>query len=591
MYVAIRTAAVAAVCSLCVGTGVDARTVRPVPSLTTTATTRSVTNRAVSLTSFSDLLSVAAPQNDAGAQSNPVATGVPSSSDLIGTVAKLLTASQAASTGSAPGVTAAAVDPVDPPVEQPVDPPVEQPTDPPAADEPAPPTNFPGTHWPAFGTPSYFAQLTFAVFHVVALPITVPVQFFLGSAEGVPTVIAAALNDLSGLLGQIPGFSPQQPAAAQAQQKVVEASSLLPKTAAAEAEAPAAEEPAPAPEPEPLPTNFPGPRPAFGTPSYFAQLAFAVLHVLALPITVPVQAIIGRTEDVPTVIVAALNDLSSLLGQVPKISLPGSDAGTTPDASSSKLTDQAATKPDAAAEKPDTAQHDADAKTAKTEHTASDAKSGGTPAGATTTEHEAKPGEAPKADPTKAVEPGVDPTKAVEPKVEPTKAVDPTKAVEPTKVVDPTKAVDPTKVVDPEAAPAAAEATKPEPAKAVETKPETKPQPAKSESTGPVKVTRDSLKSTPGETSTTGGTKTTEGAKGAAADSKPPAAATDTKVHEGLNSAAGGKTDKPADKPADKPSAEKSSAAKSGSSSEGSSHSSEGKTHASEGKSHSGSTD
>ncbi|MBF9329395.1 hypothetical protein HA134_21890, partial [Mycobacteroides chelonae] len=408
MYVAIRTAAVAAVCSLCVGTGLDARTVRPVPSLTATATTHSVTNRAVSLTSFSDLLAVAAPQNDAGAQSNPVATGVPSSGELIGTVAKLLKASQAASTGSAPAITAAAVDPVDPPVEQPVDPPVEQPTDPPAADELAPPTNFPGTHWPAFGTPSYFAQLAFAVFHVVALPITVPVQFFLGSAEGVPTVIAAALNDLSGLLGQIPGFSSQQPAA-ETQQKVAEASSLLPKTAAAEAEAPATEEPAPAPAPapDPLPTNFPGPRPAFGTPSYFAQLAFAVLHVLALPITVPVQAIIGNTEGVPTVIAAALNDLSGLLGQVPKISLPGTDPGTTPE-TSSKQVDQAVTKPETASEKSETTKRDVDAKTASTEHTEHGAKPGETSAEAPKTEHEAKPADAPadatKADPAKAVE-------------------------------------------------------------------------------------------------------------------------------------------------------------------------------------------
>lgn len=586
MYVAIRTAAVAAVCSLCVGTGVDARTVRPVPSLTATATTRSVTNRAVSLTSFSDLLAVAAPQNDAGAQSNPAATGVPSGSDLIGTVAKLLTASQAASTGSAPAITAAAVDP-------PVDPPVEQPTDPPAADEPAPPTNFPGTHWPAFGTPSYFAQLAFAVFHVVALPITVPVQFFLGSAEGVPTVIAAALNDLSGLLGQIPGFSPQQPAAAQAQQKVAEASSLLPKAAA---EAPAAEEPAP--EPEPLPTNFPGPRPAFGTPSYFAQLAFAVLHVLALPITVPVQAIIGTTEGVPSVIAAALNDLSSLLGQVPKISLPGTDPGTTPE-TSSKQVNQAVTKPETASEKSETTKRDVDAKTPNTEHTEHVAKPGDTPAEAPKTEHEAKPADTP-VDATKA-----DPTKAVEPKVDPTKVVDPTKAVEPTKVVepkvDPTKAVDPTKVVEPKADPVAAASTKPEPAKPVAVKPETKPEPvkaetkpepAKPETASPVKVVRDSLKSTPGETGTTGGTKTTEGSKGAETDSKAPAASTVTKVREGSTSSAGAATDKPAEKPStEKSSTEKSSTGKGASSSEGNSHSSEGKTHTSEGKSHSGSTD
>ncbi|TDZ77500.1 hypothetical protein DE4585_04895 [Mycobacteroides salmoniphilum] len=587
----------------------DARIVRPVPSLTATDTTRSVTNRAVSLTSFSDLLAVAAPQNDAGAQSNPVGTGVPSSSDLIGTVAKLLTASQVASTGSAPGITAAAVDPVDPPVEQPVDPPVEQPTDPPAADEPAPPTNFPGTHWPAFGTPSYFAQLAFAVFHVVALPITVPVQFFIGSAEGVPTVIAAALNDLSGLLGQIPGFSPQQPAATQAQQKVAEASSVLPKTAAAEAEAPAAEEPAPAPAPEPLPTNFPGPRPAFGTPSYFAQLAFAVLHVLALPITVPVQAIIGTTEGVPTVIAAALNDLSSLLGQVPKISLPGTDPGTTP-AASSKQVDQAVTKPETASEKSDTTKRDADVKTSNTEHGAKPAE---TAAESPKTEHEAKPADTatdvtkvdptkavepkvdePKVDPAKAVEPKVDPAKVVEPKVEPAKVVepkvDPSKVVEPK--VEPAKAVepkvDPAKAVEPKVDPAAAQPTKPEPAKPAAVKPE----PAKPEPASPVKVVRDSLKSTPGGTTTTGGTKTTEGSKGAETDSKTPAASTATKVREGSTPSVGGTSDKPAEKPStEKSSPEKSSTGKSTSSSEGNSHSSEGKSHASEGKSHSGSTD
>ncbi|TDZ80886.1 hypothetical protein DE4587_00745 [Mycobacteroides salmoniphilum] len=575
----------------------DARVVRPVPSLTATDTTRSVTNRAVSLTSFSDLLAVAAPQNDAGAQSNPVATGVPSSSDLIGTVAKLLTASQVASTGSAPGITAAAVDPVDPPVEQPVDPPVEQPTDPPAADEPAPPTNFPGTHWPAFGTPSYFAQLAFAVFHVVALPITVPVQFFIGSAEGVPTVIAAALNDLSGLLGQIPGFSPQQPAATQAQQKVAEASSVLPKTAAAEAEAPAAEEPAPAPAPEPLPTNFPGPRPAFGTPSYFAQLAFAVLHVLALPITVPVQAIIGTTEGVPTVIAAALNDLSSLLGQVPKISLPGTDPGTTP-AASSKQVDQAVTKTETASEKSETTKRDVDAKTPNTEHTEHGAKPGDTPAEAPKTEHEAKPADTPadatKADPAKAVEPKVDPAKAVEPKVEPAKVVepkvDPAKVVEPkvepAKVVEPK--VDPAKAVEPKVDPAATQPTKPEPAKPAAVKPE----PAKPEPASPVKVVRDSLKSTPGGTTTTGGTKTTEGSKGAETDSKTPAASTATKVREGSTPSVGGTSDKPAEKPStEKSSPDKSSTGKSSPASEGSSHSSEGKTHSSEGKSHSGSTD
>ncbi|MBN7299556.1 hypothetical protein IUU89_26950, partial [Mycobacteroides abscessus subsp. abscessus] len=124
-------------------------------------------------------------------------------------------------------------------------------------------------------------------------------------------------------------------------------------------------------------------------------------------------------------------------------------------------------------------------------------------------------------------------------------------------------------------------------AKPVTAKPETKAQPAKPESAGPVKVTRDSLKSTPGETGTTGGTKTTEGSKGSVTDSKTPAASTDTKVHDGLKPAVGAKPDKPADKP----STEKSSSEKSGSSSEGSSHSSESKSHSSEGKSHSGSKD
>lgn len=588
MYVGIRTAAVAAVCSLCVGTGVDARTIRPTPSATPTATTGSVTTRSVSLTSFSDLLAAASPQNGVVPQLNSAATGVAGSTDLIGTVAKLLTTSKAAPAGLAPDLTslapeinAGAADPASPPVDQPTD---DVPSAP-AADEPAPPTNFPGTHWPAFGTPSYFAQLAFAVFHVVALPITVPVQFFIGSAEGVPTVIAAALNDLSGLLGEIPGLSTQQPAGAQAQQKVAEVSSLLQKPTSAAADAPVEEEPpAPPPAPDPLPTNFPGPRPAFGSPSYFAQLAFAVLHVIALPITVPVQAIIGNPNGVPSVIVAALNDLTSLLGQVPKLPAPQA-APTTSESSSTKPGTEAVTKPDAASEKTEAAKKDADAKTSKAERAEHEGKSAETSAEAPKTEHEAKPAEAsteaPKVDPTKAV----DPTKVVEPKVDPTKIVDPTKVVEPK--VDPTKAVDPTKVVEPKADPAAAEATKPEPAKPVAVKPETKPEPAKPESASPVKVVRDSLKSTPGATGTTGGTKTTEGSKGAETESKTPDVSTATKVHEGLKSTTGPKTDKPADKPsADKPSTDKSA-----SSSEGSSHSSEGKTHTSEGKSHSGSTD
>ncbi|ORA62232.1 hypothetical protein [Mycobacteroides franklinii] len=576
MHVGIRATAVAAVCSLCVGAGVDLRSARPVLPVTPTATTRSVTNRAVSLTAFSDLLSAATPQNDAAPQSNSAAGGVVTSSDLIGTVAKLLATPNLTWAGVAPEsnpVAAAA----DPPVDQPVDPPVDQPTSPPAADDPAPPTNFPGPR-PTFGTPSYFAQLAFAVFHVVALPITVPVQFFLGSAEGVPTVIAAAINDLSGLLGQIPGLSPQQPAASQLQEKAAaasaEVSSPLQKLAATETDPPTT------PEPDPLPTNFPGPRPAFGTPSYFAQLAFAVLHVLALPITVPVQAIIGKAEGVPSVIVAALNDLSSLLGQVPKPSVPAPDTKTTPEDSASQQADKAATKVDSASEKSAAVKPEADAKSSKIERNeherkttdkASD-KTSDTPSDKTAetpkTEHETKPAEvpaeAPKADPTKVVEPKVDPAKAVEPKVDPTKVAEPK--------VDPAKAV---------------EATKPEPGKLADAKPETKPQPAKPESAGPVKVTRDSLKSTPGETGTTGGAKKTEGSKGAETDSKAPATSTDTKVHEGLKSSAGTKTDKPADKP----STEKSSTDKGASSSEGSSHSSEGKSHTSEGKSHSGSKD
>lgn len=580
MHVGIRATAVAAVCSLCVGAGVDLRSARSTLPVTPTVTTRSVTNRAVSLTAFSDLLAAAAPQNDAAPQSNSAASGVATSSDLIGTVAKLLATPNLTRAGVAPEINPVAAA-ADPPVDQPVDPPVDQPTNPPAADEPAPPTNFPGPR-PTFGTPSYFAQLAFAVFHVVALPITVPVQFFLGSAEGVPTVIAAAINDLSGLLGQIPGLSPQQPAASQLQEKAAaasaEVSSPLQKLAATETDPPTT------PEPDPLPTNFPGPRPAFGTPSYFAQLAFAVLHVLALPITVPVQAIIGKTEGVPSVIVAALNDLSSLLGQVPKPSVPASDTKTTPEDSASQQADKAATKVDSASEKSAAAKPEADAKTSKIERNEHEGKTtdkasdkpSDTPSDKTVetpkTEHETKPAEvpaeAPKADPTKVVEPKVDPTKAVEPKVDP--KADPAKVTEPK--VDPAKAV---------------EATKPEPAKLADAKPETKPQPAKPESAGPVKVTRDSLKSTPGETGTTGGAKKTEGSKGAETDSKAPATSTDTKVREGLKSSAGTKTDKPADKP----SAEKSSTEKGASSSEGSSHSSEGKSHSSEGKSHSGSKD
>ncbi|CPV05294.1 hypothetical protein [Mycobacteroides abscessus] len=611
MHVGIRTVAVAAVCGLCVGAGVDARAVRPNLSIAGTPTTRSVSSQAVSLASFSDLLAAAAPQNDAAAQMNSVGGGAVSSTDLIGTVAKLLATPNITQSGVTPGINTEAVGTVDPPSSEPVDPPTGQPTDPPAADEPAPPTNFPGER-PAFGTPSYFAQLAFAVFHVVALPITVPVQFFLGSAEGVPTVIAAAINDLSGLLGQIPGLSPQHPTEPQPQQ-IAQSSLPLQKLAAAETD------PTTDPEPpaEPLPTNFPGPRPAFGTPSYFAQLAFAVLHVLALPITVPVQAIIGKTEGVPSVIVAALNDLSSLLGQVPKPSAPVTDTKTTPQDSTSQQADKAAPTVDSASEKPGGATSGADAKASKIERNEHEGKTADKAAEVPKAEHETKPGaaseETPKTDPAKeVVEPKVDPAKVVESKTDPTKAVepkaDPTKVVEPQVVepkVDPAKAVepktDPAKAVEPKAD-AAAEPAKPESsepesskpesskaevAKPVTAKPETKAQPAKPESAGPVKVTRDSLKSTPGETGTTGGTKTTEGSKGSVTDSKTPAASTDTKVHDGLKPAVGAKPDKPADKP----STEKSSSEKSGSSSEGSSHSSESKSHSSEGKSHSGSKD
>ncbi|SHY67912.1 Uncharacterised protein [Mycobacteroides abscessus subsp. bolletii] len=591
MHVGIRTVAVAAVCGLCVGAGVDARAVRQNLSIAGAPTTRSVSSQAVSLASFSDLLAAAAPQNDAAAQMNSVSGGAVSSTDLIGTVAKLLTTPNITQSAVTPGINTAAVDTVDPPSSEPADPPTGQPTDPPAADEPAPPTNFPGER-PAFGTPSYFAQLAFAVFHVVALPITVPVQFFLGSAEGVPTVIAAAINDLSGLLGQIPGLSPQRPTEPQPQQ-IAQSSSPLQKLAAAET-GPTTD---PEPPAEPLPTNFPGPRPAFGTPSYFAQLAFAVLHVLALPITVPVQAIIGKTEGVPSVIVAALNDLSSLLGQVPKPSAPVTDTKTTPQDSTSQQADKAAPTLDSASEKPEAATSGADAKTSKIERNEHEGKTADKAAEAPKAEHETKPGaaseETPKTDPAKeVVESKVDPAKVVESKADPTKAVepkaDPTKVVEPK--VDPAKAVepktDPAKAVEPKAD-AAAEPAKPESSKPVTAKPETKAQPAKPESAGPIKVTRDSLKSTPGETGTTGGTKTTEGSKGSVTDSKTPAASTDTKVHDGLKPAVGAKPDKPADKP----STEKSSSEKSGSSSEGNSHSSESKSHSSEGKSHSGSKD
>lgn len=591
MHVGIRTVAVAAVCGLCVGAGVDARAVRQNLSIAGAPTTRSVSSQAVSLASFSDLLAAAAPQNDAAAQMNSVSGGAVSSTDLIGTVAKLLTTPNITQSAVTPGINTAAVDTVDPPSSEPADPPTGQPTDPPAADEPAPPTNFPGER-PAFGTPSYFAQLAFAVFHVVALPITVPVQFFLGSAEGVPTVIAAAINDLSGLLGQIPGLSPQRPTEPQPQQ-IAQSSSPLQKLAAAET-GPTTD---PEPPAEPLPTNFPGPRPAFGTPSYFAQLAFAVLHVLALPITVPVQAIIGKTEGVPSVIVAALNDLSSLLGQVPKPSAPVTDTKTTPQDSTSQQADKAAPTLDSASEKPEAATSGADAKTSKIERNEHEGKTADKAAEAPKAEHETKPGaaseETPKTDPAKeVVESKVDPAKVVESKADPTKAVepkaDPTKVVEPK--VDPAKAVepktDPAKAVEPKAD-AAAEPAKPESSKPVTAKPETKAQPAKPESAGPIKVTRDSLKSTPGETGTTGGTKTTEGSKGSVTDSKTPAASTDTKVHDGLKPAVGAKPDKPADKP----STEKSSSEKNGSSSEGNSHSSESKSHSSEGKSHSGSKD
>lgn len=581
MHVGIRTVAVAAVCGLCVGAGVDARAVRQNLSIAGAPTTRSVSSQAVSLASFSDLLAAAAPQNDAAAQMNSVSGGAVSSTDLIGTVAKLLATPNITQSAVTPGINTAAVDTVDPPSSEPADPPTGQPTDPPAADEPAPPTNFPGER-PAFGTPSYFAQLAFAVFHVVALPITVPVQFFLGSAEGVPTVIAAAINDLSGLLGQIPGLSPQRPTEPQPQQ-IAQSSSPLQKLAAAET-GPTTD---PEPPAEPLPTNFPGPRPAFGTPSYFAQLAFAVLHVLALPITVPVQAIIGKTEGVPSVIVAALNDLSSLLGQVPKPSAPVTDTKTTPQESTSQQADKAAPTLDSASEKPEAATSGADAKTSKIERNEHEGKTADKAAEAPKAEHETKPGaaseETPKTDPAKeVVESKVDPAKVVESKADPTKAVEP--KVDPAKAVEPK--ADPAKAVEPKAD-AAAEPAKPESSKPVTAKPETKAQPAKPESAGPIKVTRDSLKSTPGETGTTGGTKTTEGSKGSVTDSKTPAASTDTKVHDGLKPAVGAKPDKPADKP----STEKSSSEKSGSSSEGNSHSSESKSHSSEGKSHSGSKD
>ncbi|MDO3335588.1 hypothetical protein [Mycobacteroides abscessus] len=581
MHVGIRTVAVAAVCGLCVGAGVDARAVRQNLSIAGAPTTRSVSSQAVSLASFSDLLAAAAPQNDAAAQMNSVSGGAVSSTDLIGTVAKLLTTPNITQSAVTPGINTAAVDTVDPPSSEPADPPTGQPTDPPAADEPAPPTNFPGER-PAFGTPSYFAQLAFAVFHVVALPITVPVQFFLGSAEGVPTVIAAAINDLSGLLGQIPGLSPQRPTEPQPQQ-IAQSSSPLQKLAAAET-GPTTD---PEPPAEPLPTNFPGPRPAFGTPSYFAQLAFAVLHVLALPITVPVQAIIGKTEGVPSVIVAALNDLSSLLGQVPKPSAPVTDTKTTPQDSTSQQADKAAPTLDSASEKPEAATSGADAKTSKIERNEHEGKTADKAAEAPKAEHETKPGaaseETPKTDPAKeVVESKVDPAKVVESKTDPTKVVEP--KVDPAKAVEPK--TDPAKAVEPKAD-AAAEPAKPESSKPVTAKPETKAQPAKPESAGPIKVTRDSLKSTPGETGTTGGTKTTEGSKGSVTDSKTPAASTDTKVHDGLKPAVGAKPDKPADKP----STEKSSSEKSGSSSEGNSHSSESKSHSSEGKSHSGSKD
>lgn len=498
MHVGIRTVAVAAVCGLCVGAGVDARAVRPNLSIAGTPTTRSVSSQAVSLASFSDLLAAAAPQNDAAAQMNSVGGGAVSSTDLIGTVAKLLATPNITQSGVTPGINTAAVGTVDPPSSEPVDPPTGQPTDPPAADEPAPPTNFPGE------------------------------------------------------------------------------------------------------------------RPAFGTPSYFAQLAFAVLHVLALPITVPVQAIIGKTEGVPSVIVAALNDLSSLLGQVPKPSAPVTDTKTTPQDSTSQQADKAAPTVDSASEKPGGATSGADAKASKIERNEHEGKTADKAAEVPKAEHETKPGaaseETPKTDPAKeVVEPKVDPAKVVESKTDPTKAVepkaDPTKVVEPQVVepkVDPAKAVepktDPAKAVEPKAdaaaEPAKPESSKPESSKAevakpVTAKPETKAQPAKPESAGPVKVTRDSLKSTPGETGTTGGTKTTEGSKGSVTDSKTPAASTDTKVHDGLKPAVGAKPDKPADKP----STEKSSSEKSGSSSEGSSHSSESKSHSSEGKSHSGSKD
>lgn len=428
MHVGIRVAAVTVLCSLCVGAGVDARTVRSVQSVAPIAATRAEKNSEFSLASFSDILTLAVPKRDGARQLDVEAAGVSNSDDvIIGTAFKL----------------------------------------------PATSSNAPQTR---------------AVLESDAA-----------------TVPAVPLAD-----------TPEDPTAE--------------------------------PRGDALPTNFPNGRAAFGSVAYFAQLAFAVLHVVALPITVPAQIFFSLSFDgVPRLIAAAVLDLVELVKEIPN---PWAKPADT-ESGLSRQASPGATKTDVAPGNPEHAKHEAGDPTSKTEHEGLELS-------------KTQP-EVLKGDPTKAPE-SLKP-EAVPPVTQSVPAV-------PAKPEPLNSEINPT-------------AAQPEPVKPEPAKPESKPEPVKSEikpepvkpepASSSVKVVRDSLKSTPGEITTTGGiTKTPEGSpegsKGAETDSKTPA---DTKVHDGVKQTMGSKSDKSANKP----STERSSTEKSGSPSEGSSHSPESKAH------------
>ncbi len=424
MYVGIRVAAVTVLCSLCVGAGVDARTVRSVQSVAPIAATRAEKNSEFSLASFSDILTLAAPKRDGARQLDVETAGVSNSDDvIIGTAFKL----------------------------------------------PATSSNAPQTR----------AVLKSDAATVPAVP-----------------------------LADTPGDPTAEPRA------------------------------------DALPTNFPNGRAAFGSVAYFAQFAFAVLHVVALPITVPAQILFSLSFDgVPRLIAAAVLDLVEFVKQIPN---PWAKPADT-ESGLSRQASPGATKTDVAPGNPEHAKHEAGDPTSKTEHE-------GLELSKTQPEVLKDPAKAPESLKPEAVPPV---TQSVPAKPEPLNSE-----------INPT-------------------AAQPEPVKPEPAKPESKPEPVKSEikpepvkpepASSSVKVVRDSLKSTPGETTTTGGiTKTPEGSpegsKGAETDSKTPA---DTKVHDGVKQTVGSKSDKSANKP----STEKSSTEKSGSPSEGSSHSPESKAH------------